>query len=238
MSLKKTRMLTFILILLFLSGCRLSAFGGQVVIDWVDFIHFDGKEYNGIHSGVLADKSFIGNKIGTVKFKVADNVKNPSYKIRDGDAAFHEKGTEIFQIKDHPHLIAVKDDRAINGYRVYFSRDDDIEYQWNFKDMPIEKVERIEIYQTDSPAGNKLISKLTKSDDINSFLQLLVDSEENPNFQPTRGSGDPIFYEMFFYTDEPIAYKYYMQFDGETYYWSPWDTSILSDEIQTFIGGN
>ncbi|MFC5605066.1 hypothetical protein [Sporosarcina koreensis] len=235
---KKWSMLIFISILLVVSGCRPSAFGGQVVIDWVDFIHIDGKEYDGIHSGVLADESFVGDKVGTVKFKVADNVKNTSYKIRDGDAAFHEKGTEIFQIKDHPHLIAVKNDRAINGYRVYFSRDNDIEYHWNFKDMPIEKVERIEIYQTDPPAGNIMISKLTKDEDVNSFLQLLVNSEENPNFQPNRGNADPIFYEMIFYTDEPIAYKYYMQFDGETYFWSPWDTSIISNEIQMFIDRN
>ncbi|MFS0690173.1 hypothetical protein AB1K89_13150 [Sporosarcina sp. 179-K 8C2 HS] len=234
---KKRSMLTFILILLLLSGCRPSAFGAQVVIDWVDFIHLDGKEYNGIHSGVLADESFIGERVGTVKFKVADNVKNPSYKIRDGDAAFHEKGTEIFQIKDHPHLIAVKDTHSVNGYRVYFSRDD-IEYQWHFRDMPLEKVERIEVYKTDPPAGDQLISEFTKSEDINGFLQLLVDSEENPNFQPNSASADPIFYEMIFYTDEPIAYKYYMQFDGDTYFWNPWDTSILSDEIQMFIGRN
>lgn len=237
MSMKKWSILIFISILLLLSGCRLSAFGGQVVIDWIDFIHIDGKEYYGIHSGVLADISFIGEKIGTVKFKVTDNVKNPSYKIKDGDAAFHEKGTEIFQIKDHPHLIAVKDAQSVNGYRVYFSSDD-IEYQWHFKDMSLEKVERIEVYKTDSPAGDQLISELTKSEEINSFLQLLVHSEENPNFQPNNASADPLFYEMIFYTNEPIAYKYYMQFDGETYFWNPWDTSIISDEIQMFIGSN
>lgn len=238
MSMKKWSLLIFVLILMLLSGCRPSAFVGQSVIDWVDFIHINGKEYDGIHSGVLADESFIGEKVGTVKFKVADNVKNIHYKIRDGDAAFHEKGTEIFQIKDHPHLLAVKDDRAINGFRVYFSRDEDSEYQWHFKDMPLEKVVRIEIYQNDPPAGKKLTSKLTKSEEIDGFLQLLVDSEENPNFQPYSGSADPIFYEMFFYTDDPIAYKYYMQFDGETYFWNPWDTSILSDEIQMYIGRN
>lgn len=65
---KKWSMLFFVSTLLLLSGCWLSAFGGQVVIDWVDFIHLDGKEYDGIHSEVLADKSFVGDKIGTVKF--------------------------------------------------------------------------------------------------------------------------------------------------------------------------
>lgn len=234
---KKRSMFIIVFILLLLTGCRSVPFGGHSIIEWVDFIKLDGKEYNGIHSGVLADDLYVGEKIGTVKFKVAGNVTNPSYKIKNGDAAFHEKGTEIFQIQDQPHLIAVKDAYAINGYRVYFSRDD-VEYQWHFKDMPIEKVKIIEIYQADPPEDDKLISKLTKSEEINSFLQLLLDSEENPNLQPNTNRADPIYYEMIFYTEDPIAYKYNMQFDGDTYYWYPWDTSVISDDIKIFIGGN
>jgi hypothetical protein len=237
MSMMKRNMFIFVLILLFLTGCRSSAFGGQSVIDWVDFIKFGGKEFNGIHSGVLADKHYVGEKIGTVKFRVADNVTNSWYKTKDGDAAFHEKGTEIFQIKDQPHLIAVKVDWEINGYRVYYSRDD-IEYQWHFKDMPIEKVKLIEIYQYDRPEGDKLISVLTNDEDVKSFLQLLVESDESPGFQPSIQNVDPVFYKMIFYTEEPIAYKYNMQFDGDTYYWHPWDTSILSDDIKVYINGN
>lgn len=234
---KKRRMFFFGLILLLLTGCQPSALGGESIIEWVDFIKLKGIEYNGIYSGVLADEHDIGEKIGTVNFRVADNVTNANYKIKDGDAAFHEKGTEIFQVKDQPHLIAVKDANAINGYQVYFSRDD-LDYQWHFKDMPIEKVKLIEIYQAIPAEKDKLIAKLTKSEDVNTFLQLLVESEENPNFQPNSKKGDPIFYEMVFYTEDPIAYKFNMQFDGNTYYWYPWDTSILSDEIQIFMNEN
>ncbi|MCC3355710.1 hypothetical protein [Bacillus sp. REN16] len=235
MSIKKRSMFILVCILLLLTGCRSTPFGGHSIIDWVDFIKMDGKEYNGIHSGVLADEQFVGEKIGSVKFKVADNVTNPSYKIRDGDAAFHEKGTEIFKIKDQPHLIAVKDTHSINGYRVYYSKDD-IEYQWHFKNMPIEKVKRIEIYQVYTPLGNKQVSKLTKNAEVKSFLQLLENSKTDPNFQPDTEKGDPIYYEMIFYTDEPIAYKYNMQFDGSVYFWHPWDTAILPDGIKMFMG--
>lgn len=87
-----------------LTGCRSTPIGGRAVIDWVDFIKWDGKEYNGIHSGVLANENYVGEKIGTVKFKVTDNVTNPEYKVKDGDAAFHEKGTEIFKIKGHSNF--------------------------------------------------------------------------------------------------------------------------------------
>lgn len=169
-------------------------------IEWVDFIKFVGTEYQRIDTGILAEKHDVGEKLGTVKFKVANNVKKPNYKSRNGDAAFHEKGTEIFQITDQPHLIAVKDTRAINGYQLYFSRDD-MDYQWHFKDMPIEKVKIIEIYQTEPQEGNKLMAKLTKSEDVHHFLQLLVEGEDDPNFEPNMENGDPIFYEKIFYTE-------------------------------------
>lgn len=226
-----------VLILLLLTGCRSTPFDGHSVIDWVDFIQLDGKEYNGIHSGVLADKQYVGEKIGTVGFKVAGNVTNPSYKIRNGDAAFHEKGTEIFTVKDHPHLIAVKDINTINGFKVYFSSED-TEYLWHFKDMPIDKVKRIEIYEANPPDVDRLISELAENEKVKSFLQLLVHSEESPDFRPSTELEEPLSYTMIFYTEGPIAYKYDMQFDGETYYWHPWDTSILSDDIKMFMTGN
>src|SRR3954465_11272913 len=105
-----------ILVIIILAGCKSSPFGQNAVIDWVDFIKWNGKMYDGIYSGVLADEQYIGEKLGEVKFKVADNVSNPEYKTKNGDAAFHEKGSEIFTIKGHPDLLAVKSSRAINGY--------------------------------------------------------------------------------------------------------------------------
>ncbi|MDW0118046.1 hypothetical protein QTL97_13960 [Sporosarcina thermotolerans] len=234
---KKMSMIILVFSLLLLTGCRSLPFGGQSRIEWVDFIKLNGKEYNGIYSGVLADEDYVGEQIGTVKFKVVGNVTNPNYKIKNGDAAFHDKGTVILKIKNHSDLIAVKDTHTINGYKVYYSRED-TDYKWHFKDMPIEKVDRIEIYHSHLPEGDKLISELTMDDEINSFLQLLVNSEENPNFQRNLKTGDPTFYKMIFYTEAPIAYQYYMQFDGDTYFWHPWDTSIISDEMKLFIIGN
>jgi hypothetical protein len=224
----------FILLLIVLTGCRSTPFDGHSIIDWVDFIKWEGIEYDGIYSGVLADEVFIEEKLGTVKFKVADNVTIPNYKIRNGDAAFHEKGTEIFTIKGQPNLIAIKDASQINGYKVYHSSGVK-ERQWHFKNVPIDKVNEVEIYQPYTSQGNKLLSKFTKHEKINRILQLLIDSEESPYFQPNTEKGDPDYFQIVLYTDEPIAYKYDIQFDGSTYYWFPWDTAILSNEIQTFL---
>ena len=46
--------------------------------------------------------------------------------------------------------------------------------------MPIEKVKLIEIYKLIHQKAINMISELTKNEEVKSFLQLLVNSEENP----------------------------------------------------------
>ncbi|WP_462413495.1 hypothetical protein [Neobacillus sp. Marseille-QA0830] len=231
---KKLGLFVLIVGLFFLTACRSTPYESRTIIDWVDFVKWNGKEYQGIYEGTLSDEKYLGEKIGAVKFQVADNVDNPSYKTKDGDAAFHPKGTEIYSIKDNPNLLAIKSSTDLNGYRVYYSNDE-MEYQWHYKDMPSDKVTRIEIYHPYTDQGTQKIAEITQPEERQKFLQLLQDSQENPNFQPDTSQGDPLYYETVLYTDGPIAYKYDLQFDGQTYFWHPWDTSILADEIKTFI---
>lgn len=229
------RLNILILLLLLLVGCRSTPPSGHPYINWVDFVKWNGKEYEGIYSGILADEKFIGEKLGEVKFKVADNVTHHGYKIKDGDAAFHEKGTEVYSIKGNPDLLAVKDKSSINGYSVYYARDEN-EYRWHFKNVPIEKVHTIEIYQHYTPNMNmKKIAEFKDKDEVNSFMKILNDSKENPNFQVDMPKGGLTYYEMILYTNEPIAYRYHMQFDGTTYFWCPWEISILPNKIEAFI---
>ncbi|MFF2878406.1 hypothetical protein ACFVR2_19005 [Gottfriedia sp. NPDC057991] len=225
--------LSFIILPLLLVACRFTTTESQSSIDWVDFVRWNGVEYYGIQSGILANEKFIDEKVGEVKFKVADRVTNPSYKIKDGDAAFHEKGTEIYSIKGNPELIALKDRTAINGYSVYYAKGT-TDYKWYFKDVPIEKVNKIEIYQSYSPNAKK-ISEIKNKEKIDRVLDILKTSKEDSNFQPNNDNTDSTHYEIVLYIDEPIAYKYNIEFDGANYYWYPWDTSILSNEIGKFL---
>lgn len=226
------------LLIVLLAGCQRSIFGGShTIIDWVDFINWDDKEYNGIYTGVLADDSYVGKQIGTVKFKVADNVTNPSYKTKNGDAAFHEKGTEIYAVEGEDDLIAVKDERSINGYRVYYSVEN-TGYTWHYKDIPVNEVKKVEIYEAYTPEGSIRIAEIIDLADISRFLDILKNSKEDKAFHPNMDNGDPIYYEIVLYTDGPIAGKYGLQFDGTTYFWSPWDTEILSGDIKQFIPNN
>lgn len=231
MVMKKWIMLSFLLI--YLAGCQ-PFMGGQAVIDWLDFIQWNGLEYNGVHNSEIADASFIEKEIGEVRFKVADNVSNPSYQLKDGDAAFHEKGTKLYSIKGKDNIIAVKDEAAINGYRIYFDMDNS-KYKWHFDDVSLEQVKKIEIFQSATPAGNQQIATIEDKAGIENFLEILSNSKEAPAFQPNTSTGDPISYQIILYTDEPITYKYSVHYDGNTYFWYPSETAILSDDIQHFI---
>ncbi|MCP3761714.1 hypothetical protein NLX67_04865 [Domibacillus sp. A3M-37] len=221
------------LLVVLLAGCRSGVSeSSHSAIDWIDFVKWDGVEYQGIHTGILADQSAIGQKIGNVTFKVADHITNPAYKTKNGDAAFHEKGTGLYAVKGHPDLLAIKDEQAINGYNLYFSTKT-TEYQWHFKNVPIEKVTRVVIYQDGREMGRELASE-----EVKTFLKLLTTSEEVDNFIPDTTKGAPLYYEVVLYTNEPVAYKYGLQFDGTTYYWHPWDTAILSNKIEPYLVKN
>lgn len=219
--------------LMFLVGCQSIPFGSsQTEIDWVDFIKWDDSEYDVVYDGILADKSLIEKEIGEVQFKVADNVSNPSYKLKDGDAAFHEKGTKLYSVKGKDDIIAVKDQSAINGYRIYFNRER-TDYKWHFDQVPLDQVKKIELYST--TVGNKQIAAFEDETEIEDFLEILSNSKKAPAFQPNTTTSDPMMYDIILYTDDPIAYKCSIQYDGTTYFWYPSDTEILSGDIQRFI---
>ncbi|KOA19650.1 hypothetical protein CLHOM_17390 [Clostridium homopropionicum DSM 5847] len=75
----------------------------HVEIDWINFIQVNDIHYSDVHNYCGRDltSADIGQKVSEVKFKVSDNVFDTSYKTKDGDAAFLEKGTPIYSIKGY-----------------------------------------------------------------------------------------------------------------------------------------
>jgi hypothetical protein len=91
--------------LVLMASCQLP--GSQpscstVAIDWVNFVQVGPVQYvAGPASPTAIAESDLGPEFAKVKFKVDGNICDPSYRIKDGDAAFLEAGTPIYQVKGH-----------------------------------------------------------------------------------------------------------------------------------------
>jgi hypothetical protein len=103
----KMKKLTIIIILVMLlaatiipqTGCGGK---GEVIynIDWVDFIKFNNITYlRTIQSLPYSEEKL--EYFGEIQFRVEGNVSTPDYQIKDGDAAYLDKGTRIYSINGY-----------------------------------------------------------------------------------------------------------------------------------------
>lgn len=208
--------------------------GVQTVIDWVDFVKLNGKNYTGLYDAVIQEPSDITDVVvGTVKFKVADHVTNTNYKTRDGDAAFLEIGTSLYKVKgyDNNEIIAVKDSQRIGGYKLYVQDDDVRSIRKHYMDLDRSRVEHIELYHN----GETKPFNVLKDQDVKTFIQYLDTGQDSPDYMAKTQDGDPAFYEMVFYIDGPFAYMYNILDDGEQVYFHPWDTRLVSPNIRQYL---
>jgi hypothetical protein len=75
----------------------------NTAIDWVNFIEVGSTQYvAGPASPSLLKESDLGPAYAHVKFKVSGNVCDVNYRLKDGDAAFLEPGTPIYQVNGIP----------------------------------------------------------------------------------------------------------------------------------------
>ena len=89
-------------------------------IDWVDFIEVGTTQYVAGLTGspTTLQESDLGPVVAKVKFKVEGNVCDPNYRPKDGDAAFLDPGTPIYQVNGHPssELLAARRAGRIVAY--------------------------------------------------------------------------------------------------------------------------
>ena len=91
--------------LLFAAACQLpgSSSGCSAQIDWVNFMQVGSTQYvAGPQSPTVLQESELGAVYAHVKFKVSGNVCDPNYRLKDGDAAFLDPGTPIYQVIGQP----------------------------------------------------------------------------------------------------------------------------------------
>ena len=217
------------LLLVLLAGC--SNIGQSVIIDWVDFVKFNDTIYSSSYSKELASEEYIGEVVATVKFKLDGNVTNTSYKSKNGDASYLEKGTKIYEVLGEEGAYAVKGTQNnINGYKIYEENGNS-----HFEQVEQSDIHKIEIYEMLPLGGYRFVKSLESEADIQSFLMLLNGSKEDVNFEPNYKERDPLYYNVLFYHNGPIADCYTICFDGITYYWYPFETAILTEEIASYL---
>src|SRR5438477_12935530 len=86
---------------LLIAACQLpgSAPTCNAQIDWVNFIQVGSTQYvAGPQSPTILRESDLGAVYARVKFNVSGNVCDPNYRLKDGDAAFLDAGTPIYQL--------------------------------------------------------------------------------------------------------------------------------------------
>jgi hypothetical protein len=97
--------------------------GQSAIIDWVDFVQWNGITYLAVPpTAAAAGGPGLGPQLATTKRKLADNETNPSHQLQEGDAAFLEAGTPIY---------------GVNGYRSAFR-------------IAVKKASGVAIYEADT----------------------------------------------------------------------------------------
>ena len=94
-----------LIVVLLTAACQLpgSASTCNAQIDWVNFIEVGATQYVA-GQGASPDavqESDLGPVYAHVKFKVSGNICDPNYRVKDGDAAFLDPGTPIYQLSAH-----------------------------------------------------------------------------------------------------------------------------------------
>ncbi|MDQ0877481.1 hypothetical protein QFZ77_006140 [Paenibacillus sp. V4I3] len=220
--------------LLLLSGCRFGTVR-HTIIDWVDFLKVDGITYTGTWHSVLTDPGKISKEIGKVRFKVSENVHDSKYKTKDGDAAFLEKGTSIYEVVGYPvtELVAVADRFGVNGYRIFVEQNKQLDL-----DQPaFEKVKKVRIAQEGQQGEEvKVINELSGGS-ASFFMSVLSRGIQSDSFTPSRVNGDPKRFRFVLDSGESIGYKDYIYYDGERYYTQDGNPRLLPSEIGYYFIG-
>ncbi|ETT72919.1 hypothetical protein C173_12767 [Paenibacillus sp. FSL R7-277] len=231
----RIKMLIVLTVVVLLSGCsKGDRIKGSSEIDWVDFVKINGVSYSGSWDRVIKNPSQVTTEIvGKVDFKVADVVTNPDYRIKDGDAAFLEKGTPLYRVEGFKtnEVIAAMDEASIGGYRIYVEDDFTKNVRQSYKDINKDKIERIELFRLENVKPYRTLS----DSEAKRFIHLLESGKNTQNYTPQNKEGDPEYYKVVYYTDQPIAYAFSLADDGVEVFFSPGDTRIVDKEIRTLI---
>jgi hypothetical protein len=224
-------------LLLAVSGCRTPSppETSYSIIDWADVIRLDGRDYVSVFDSALADPAGVGTEAGRITHRLEGNVHDPGYNLRNGDAAFWDKGTVVYEVKGFADrsLLAVPDPSIPGGYRLYGERGRISAGSRNFDRMPRDQAVAIDRYRYASDGKAERIGSI-EGGSVRNVLALL-DRGSAGSYKPADAAGTPTRYSFVFQTGDPIGYRIDIYHDGVRYYWYRNDTQALPDEIGTYM---
>jgi hypothetical protein len=106
-----------------MAACQLpgAGIGCTAQIDWVDFVQVGAVQYvAGPGSPATVQQAQLGKVVSRVKFRVSRKVCDPNYRPKDGDAAFLDPGTAIYEVAGYPstEVVAASHDGNFVRYEV------------------------------------------------------------------------------------------------------------------------
>jgi hypothetical protein len=88
-----------------LPACQSPAFPQSCTtqIDWVNFVQVQSTQYvAGPGTPLILQESELGAVYMRVKAKLSGHICDPGYRPKDGDAAFLDPGTPVYQLNGYP----------------------------------------------------------------------------------------------------------------------------------------
>ncbi|RIW31340.1 hypothetical protein D3H55_15310 [Bacillus salacetis] len=139
-----------------------------VIVDWVDFLIINDITYEGFHRNGEEPEYEKGKEIGVTSFKL-DDCASPDYISQNGDAAYLEAGTPIYEVKGYPVELMVE-----AGGSLYIAERN--EAAETVADLyPIKgKVKDLHLLSTENDSWISTFTKENKKAFLNELLKLEV----------------------------------------------------------------
>jgi hypothetical protein len=176
-----------------LAGCALGT-RKHTMIDWADVLHVGGRDYVGKYGDRTISSADAGALVIRVRRKIADSGAGIHHKWADGDAAFLEPGTKVFEMRGYVRrfrLVAL-----VGGEYRYYELFDDKTAR-SGRDMLDIDGRVVKVSRVSGVDGRTPLASTTDSSTIARIVRLLLDAPVRYPYQPPTVAGsDPQFFAL------------------------------------------
>lgn len=183
------------------------------MIDWVNFIKFNGITYLAAQdeTGRALEQADLGPEVAQVQLKLADNVTDPNYRSKDGDAAFLERGTRIYTVQGYaPQArLAAQHDGRITLYEA--DTNPNAKLGGDLLDLH-DKVAAIGVNSMED--GTTEVARISDPQQITALVEMVLAAPVDQS-QPLQAGDGPSYFIVFYFKDGTATKRMYALASGE-----------------------